>query len=96
MSANKPRCCFVYTLSPDLKSPIQPEDCPGILAASYANGSPEEGYYIEVCPRKSWLGKIAGCIAFCGLGPDVIVLHRDTLPTKTEYEQAAREADEDW
>ncbi len=96
MPDNKSRCCIAYTLSPDHNLPEQPNDCPGILATGYTDWPGEEGYYIEVCPRKSWLGKAAGGIAFCGLGPDVIILHRDTSPTQAEYEQAAREADLDW
>lgn len=89
-------CCFSYALSEEYKTKPMPDDCPGLLATGSADGSPEDGYYIEVCPRKLWLGKSAAGAAFCGLGPDLIVLHRDTAPTQEEYDQAALEADEDW
>ncbi len=89
-------CCFAYTWSGQYKKSPMPEDCPGVLATGYADGSPEEGYYIEVCPRTAWLGRAASGVVFCGLGPDVIVLHRDTVPTEDEYNQAARNADKDF
>lgn len=91
-------CCYSFLWSTEHRESkkAKPEDCSGVLSSAYEEGY-GEGYYIQVCPRLSWLGRVAGGVTFCGNGPEVIILHRDTIPTEQEYEQVARDADDgDW
>ncbi len=95
-SERDPHCCYSYTWSQDYRERNQPTDCPGVLATKLAKGDPEDGYYIQICPRAAWLGNLATAVSFCGLGPDVIILHRNSIPTAEECEQAVRRIDEEW
>jgi hypothetical protein len=93
----KQRCCYdYYGIGQKPELPAMPDDCPGVLATASEQGFSPEGYYIQVCPRVSWLGRVAGGVNFCGNGPDVIVLHRDTVPSKQEYQAVVQEVDDDW
>ncbi len=93
-------CCYTYRWQLSREDQAagnwKADDCNGVLKATIISGYPEDGYYVEVCPRTSWLGRCATGINFCGNGADVIVLHRNTIPTLEEYQQAARDADNDW
>jgi hypothetical protein len=93
-------CCYEFrgfVSVPEKDHTARPDDCQGILTTASAKGYPEDGYYIEVCPRLSWLGAKQYSIDFCGNGADVIVMHQDTIPTSEDYDAAARIADEgDW
>lgn len=92
-------CCFTFLWSEENrnskdKTKLKFDDCPGILGSFPAQGYPEDGYYVEVCPRAEYCGRNQRLIEFNGLGPDVITLYRDTLPTPEEITEAAKLADE--
>jgi hypothetical protein len=95
--SEKKLCCYDMWMPGQLRGTENPEDCEGVLTTHSEEGYPEDGYYIQVCPRLSTLGQPNGGVNFCGNGPDVITMHRDTTPTNEEYKQAARDADQmDW
>lgn len=98
MSESNKHCCYSFNWSREHMNEGQqrPEDCPGVLATAFENGYPEDGYYIQVCPRTSWLGHTAAHIDFCGNGADVIILHQDAVPTDDEYKQAVRFVEENY
>lgn len=74
-----------------------PDDCEGILQTMYRDprGNGHEGYYIQVCPRRSWTGQQIGSTNFYGNGPDVIVMHQTQFPDEAEVQVAIRQAEEE-
>jgi hypothetical protein len=75
----------------------RPNDCPGLLVESKSlEGYPEDGYFVQVCPRVSNLGRMVTHIDYCGNGPDVIVMHQSTVPSAEEYAAAAKKCDNAW
>lgn len=64
-----------------------PDDCLGLLAAKFiVSGSYE--YQILVCPNPATLGQPNREVVMCGLGDDMIIMRRDTVPTDVEYAEA--------
>jgi len=102
MTENACEECYSNMFSSD----PPPEDCEGLVADKCISRTDlgkepldpdslviDDGFYIQVCPRRSRLGNPNGEVTFCGNGPDVIVMFRDTVPTREEYLDAARQFD---
>lgn len=86
-----PACCYSFMWLPefDHTTSLRAADCSGILGSAYElDDQGGAGYYIQVCPRLAWLGRAASGINFCGDSPDVLVLHRNTYPSRAEFKQA--------
>ncbi len=64
-----------------------PDICLGLLASELILGH-GEGCIVQVCPNPMRLDQPTVEPDCSGLGPDVIILHRDTIPSVSEYRQA--------
>lgn len=71
---------------------VRADDCTGVLALHFEDVG-EEGIVVQVCPRERWLGQELGGTAMCGMGPDVVVMHQNTVPTDEEYKAAIADSD---
>jgi hypothetical protein len=81
--------CFKATSGGDC-----PPECIGMIASKFIRESQEiddEGTIVQVCPNPNRLGDYDDGSIYCGNGPDVVIMHRDTVPSDEEYLQASRD-----
>lgn len=86
LSSPEKLTCFIPLIGSDC-----PDVCQGLLDSSFAedkNGG--EGFLIQVCPNPERRSSINSETDYCGNGPDVIIMYRNTIPTAEEYEVAVK------
>lgn len=92
MNQYSPEICRANYLQPE----VCDDKCPGPLTSSYETQSEStkgtvKDYYVFVCRSPLKMHLPARCIDFCGNGPDVLTMHRSTLPPHKEVEELVRE-----
>ena len=93
---NKNHCCLVYSY---FHNGENAPDCTGVIAESSVRGDENfpEGFFVQTCPRESWLGRTASGIGFCGNGADVVSIHMSAVPSPEQVTLAVDVfKNEDW
>lgn len=76
----EPRECFIPLVGHNC-----PEACPGMLDSKFLRSDyGGEGCLVQICPNPETLDKPMLAVDYCGNGPDVVIIYRDTVPSDQE------------